>query len=525
MKCTPTQLIVDAILLAGLSLIVDGRLHAQQGSGIPVPAGNWTMAPTQGIPAESNGWEQLVYASAVKQSIMFSQYHQYYSEVNENLVGYNFDTNSWAVVDMGGLFHTENIPEGGESQGYFGYNPNNNTIFYHCCTSGSNQAENANHDWWFDVVGQSGLDKHTSPKPPFGALQPAGAFDVAHDKFVFEGGDSFVGTWTYDPTANVWEKMATNGTGPNPSLILAGMAYSTAAQKVYLFGGFDGTDYYSDIYSYDIPSNTWTLISPAGGITPSGRYRFGFAYDSVNNIFLLYGGQNASGILGDTWVFNPATSAWTQLTPAQSPPIAASPVWARLAYDSDHNSFVLAQQGQGGYFGGIWTPYAIQTWLFRYAGSGPNAGTSAPTTHPAAGSINRNAASWAKEPVLASSGSALYAAWAETASPFDASNGATPHIYASQYVGGNWIPVGQSYNSISVDKGEAHAPSMTVVGGTPWLSWYEADDLSYIDVAAAGWNGTSWPKEAIGLVASSSQQGRSQITNVARSEEHTSELQ
>jgi Bacterial Ig domain/Kelch motif/Galactose oxidase, central domain len=472
------------------------------------------MGPTQGIPEESNGWEQLVYAAAVKQSIMFSQYHQYYSEVNESLVGYNFDTNSWSIVDMGGLFHTENIPEGGESQGFFGYNPNNNTIVYHCCTSGSNQAENANHDWWFDVLGQSGLDKQTSPKPPFSALQPTGAFDVAHNVFVFEGGDSFVGTWTYNPANNSWQKMAANGTGPSPSLLLGGMAYSTVAQKVYLFGGSDGITYYSDVWSYDVPSNTWTLMPPAGGVAPSGRYRCGFAYDSLNNIFLLYGGQNASGILGDTWAFNLATSAWTQLAPPQTPPLAASPVWARLSYDSDHNAFVLAQQGSGGYFGGIWTPYAIQTWLFRYEGAGPNAGTSAPSAQPAAGGLNRNSVSWAKEPVLASSGTSLYAAWAETSAPFDQNNDSPPHIYASQYISGNWIPLGPSYNSISVDRGEAHAPSMAAVAGTPWLSWYEADDFSYIDVAAAGWTGSSWPKQAIGLIGSSSHQGRSQITNV-----------
>ena len=154
-------------------LLVASLPSASAQSGIPIPNGTWTMVLTRGLPEESNGWEQLVYASAVKQSIMLSQYHQRYSEVNESMVGYTFDTNSWDVVDMGGLFHTENIPEGGESQGYFGYNPNNNTLVYHCCTSGSNQSENAFHTWWYDVLGQSGLDKQTSPKPPVSALQPA----------------------------------------------------------------------------------------------------------------------------------------------------------------------------------------------------------------------------------------------------------------------------------------------------------------------------------------------------------------
>ncbi|HXI41409.1 MAG TPA: Ig-like domain-containing protein, partial [Bryobacteraceae bacterium] len=495
-----------------LSIVV---LNTSAQNGIPVPSGTWTKVLTRGVPEGSNGWEQLVYASGIKQSITLSMYHQHYSEVNESLVGYNFDTNSWDVVDMGGLFHTENVGEGGESQGFFDYNPNNNTIIYHCCLSGSNQPENAFHTWWYDVLGQSGIDKQTSPKPPFSALQPGGAFDPAHNRFVFLGGDSFVGTWTYNPTTNVWQKMSPNGISPNPSLILPGMTYSSFDQKLYLFGGFDGTNFYSDLYTYDVPTNTWTPVVPAGGVKPAGRYRFGFAYDSTNNVILLYGGQNASGILGDTWVFSPATSTWTQLTPPQSPPIAASPVWARLTYDSDHNAFVLAQQGLGGYFGGTWTAYAIQTWLFRYQGAGPNAGTLAPTANAAPGSLNRNAASWAKEPALASSGTTLYATWAETGSPFDPTSAALLNIYAAQYSGSNWIPLGQSFQAISTQQ-ESHAPSMAVSGGNPWISWYQSNDSTSTQVFATQWNGASWQGGTVGLKGTgTAYQGRSQIMDLA----------
>jgi hypothetical protein len=511
MACLVTRLSINLAFAIYLLFHISAALAD---NGIPIPAGTWTMVLTRGVPEESNGWEQLVYASGVKQSVMLSQYHQQYSEVNESLVGYNFVTNSWDVVDMGGLFHTENMPEGGESQGYFGYNPHNDTIVYYCCTTGSNQVENAFHTWWYDVLGQSGIDKHTSPKPPNTALQPAGTFDPAHNVFVFEGGDSFVGTWTYDPVANAWHKLTTNGTSPNPSLILAGMAYDTVDQRVYLFGGYDGTTYYSTLYAYDVPTNTWSLISPAGGRTPAGRFRHAFAYDSTNNVFLLYGGENGSGILGDTWVFNPTTRTWTELTPPQSPPIAASPVWARLAYDSDHNAFVLAQQGLNGYFGGSWTALSIQTWLFRYRGSGPNAGTLASTAAPAAGSINRNNTSWAKEATIASSGSALYAAWSETGSPFDPTGAALPNLYASQYSGGNWLPLGQSYQSINT-QAESHAPSITLVGSTPWISWYQSNDSTATQVFAGSWNGSNWQTKAVGLAGTGVvYQGRSEINNV-----------
>src|SRR5271166_3426786 len=325
------------------------------GSGIPVPTGTWTMVLTRDLPASTNGWEQLVYSSAIQRSVMLSQYHQTNSEPNESLLGYNFDTNSWELLDMGGLVHTENIPEGGESQGYFGYDPSISSIVYHCCTSGSNQAEDVNHTWWYDVVGQSGRNKQTPLEPPAIALQPGGAFDAANNVFVMFGGSSYNGTWIYDPVSNSWQQRKPSGTLPNPSMILSAMAYSSSAQQVYLFGGRNGSTYYSDLYAYSVPLNTWTKIAPAGGQKPPARMSAGFAYDSTNNVFLLYGGQSSSGVLGDTWIFDPVANAWTQLSPQQSPAVNTVPDYARLSYDSDHNAFVLAHKGTPGYFGGSWS--------------------------------------------------------------------------------------------------------------------------------------------------------------------------
>jgi hypothetical protein len=491
-------------------------IHTAAQTGIPIPTGTWTMVLTRGVPVSSNDWEQLVYVSPLKRSVMLSQYHQTDSEPNESLVGYNFDANNWDILNMGGLFHTESMPEGGESVGYLDFDPSTNSLVYHCCTSGSNQSESINHTWWFDVLGQSGRDKQPPTEPSSMALQPGGAFDIAANVFVAFGGSSYEGTWIYDPAANTWQQEHPTGTPPDPSLILPGMAYDSNAQQVYLFGGLDGTTYSSNLYAYNASSNTWTLISPLGGVEPPGRYRTNFAYDSTHNIFLLYGGQNASGVLGDTWVYNPTANTWTQLTPAQSPPINTVADFARLSYDSDHNVFVLAHKGTGGYFGGTWTTLPIQTWLFRYAGTGPSAGTQVSTAQPAPGSIDRNISGWGKDPALASSGGSLFVAWSETGSPFDTSAAAWLHIYADQYTGANWLPLGNSFESLSGGPVEAHSPSLAIVGGVPWASWYQATSGSTTttNVYAADWNGSLWQGGPIGLVGSGANQGRSQIVDV-----------
>jgi hypothetical protein len=497
--------------------ILQASTAAAPGTGVPIVNGTWTQVTTAGIPESSNDWEQLVYVHPLQQSVMLSIYHQPNSEPNETLLGYNFDANNWDILDMGGLFHTENMPEGGESQGYFDFNPNNNTLVYHCCTSGANQSENVNHTWWFDVLGQSGRDKQAPTEPPFLDLQPGGAFDAAHNVFVMFGGTSFTGTWIYDPVGNTWQNVKTSGTPPDPSLILPAVAYSSNAQQIYLFGGRDASTYSSNLYTYNYATNTWTLLSPVGGIAPPARYRTNFAYDSTNNIFLLYGGQNATTVFGDTWAYNPVSNTWTQLNPPQSPPVGTVADFSRLSYDTDHNVFVLAHKGLGGYFGGRRTTLPIQTWLFRYAGAGPNAGTLLNTTQPAAGSMNRNAESWAKDPALASSGNSLYMSWAETGSPFDPSAGTYVHVYADQYTGGSWAQMGSTYYSLSGGGVEAHAPSMTIAGTTPWISWYQANasSVNTTQVFAASWNGSAWVGGPVGLIGSGDNQARSQLASVA----------
>jgi hypothetical protein len=309
--------------------------------------------------------------------------------------------------------------------------------------------------------------------------------------------------------------MNPSGTLPDPSLILPGLAYSTREQKVYLFGGQSSAGYYNDLYVYDYPTNSWAKITPAGGVKPPPRHRHAFAYDSTNNIFLMYGGKDGSGNLNDTWVYDPSANQWTQVNSPQNPPVPGTAIFAKLSYDSDHNVFVLAQLGTGGYYGGNWSAYAVQTWLFRYQGAGPNAGTVPVNDARSAGSLNRNTGSWAKDPALATDGTSLYVGWSEVGAPFDTTDAAWPHIFVSQYLAGSWVPLGSGYTSVSSSPTkEAHSPSLAVVNGKPWASWYESDNAgNTAKVYAKNWDGAAWQGGAIGLNGTTTRlfQGQSQI--------------
>jgi hypothetical protein len=493
--------------------------------GIAIPTGTWTMVRTHGIPVQLVGFEKLVYApSPVKKILFRGNYHNLGTEPNQALNAYDFETNTWSVLDVGESFHSEHMPEGGHSVGGIAYNTTDKSLIYYCCASGSNQAENPFRHWWYDVIGQTGRSKITSPTPGKLGLESS-TFDSLHNVYVLHGGGSFAGTWTYDPVGNVFTQQPAKGTPPDASVGLPAMAYNSSDHQIYLFGGQIGAGYSNDIFSYDVPTNTWTKRTSAGPM-PAPRWMSALAYDSTNNVFLLYGGADDSKVYNDTWIFNPSTNAWSQLTSAGSPTMDSVGPFEDLAYDSDHNVFVLLLRGSGGYADGGGVISSAQTWMFRYQGSGPNVGTAQSNVTPTGGSINQNIDGWAKEPSLASSGGTIYAAWVETGRPFDATNAGWFHLYAKQrnITTGTWNALGglpTSLDSEFNNNTESHSPAIGIVAGKPWISWYKWNNSgapgSLWQLWAKSWDGSAWRGGLVGHVGSDparAYQGRSQIIDI-----------
>jgi N-acetylneuraminic acid mutarotase len=81
----------------------------------------------------------------------------------------------------------------------------------------------------------------------------------------------------------------------------------TIGNKGYVGLGVN-TNYLSDFWEYDQPSNTWTQLSdfPDGG-------RAGAVGFSINNLGYVGTGFNGN-FLKDFWEFNPATNSWNQKT-------------------------------------------------------------------------------------------------------------------------------------------------------------------------------------------------------------------
>jgi N-acetylneuraminic acid mutarotase len=135
------------------------------------------------------------------------------------------------------------------------------------------------------------------------------------------------------------------------------MVYDPDTQKVVVFGGTGtGDRYFRDTWLFDPLTATWS--APEVAPRPTARQAASMAYDPATKRVILFGGENGSRVLGDTWAFDPAANTWTQLHSSTSPPARCS---QSMVYDATSSTIIL--------FGGTdWDLRAFSdTWAFDSA--------------------------------------------------------------------------------------------------------------------------------------------------------------
>ncbi|HEY9008658.1 Kelch repeat-containing protein [Ohtaekwangia sp.] len=100
-------------------------------------------------------------------------------------------------------------------------------------------------------------------------------------------------------------------TTPYKGVKRSGAFSFTIGTTVYAGLGFDGDDYWSDAYSFDINNGYWQAIKPFPG-KPRER-AVAFAVDGKGYVGLGYNRDEDKQELGDFWVYDPTTNEWDSL--------------------------------------------------------------------------------------------------------------------------------------------------------------------------------------------------------------------
>lgn len=226
------------------------------------------------------------------------------------------------------------------------------------------QARDALSETWaydFNTDTWTNMEPENAPPAMIGAPL---VYDTQADRIIMFGGldvasliDSrsivFLNDiWVYDFDTNTWTKLETSG-GPSGRNYHV-MTYDAAADRVIVFGGAvppaDPSsaefpwEIAGDTWTYDYHTNTWEAMEPAEA--PSPRNYSAMVYDPTSNRSILFGGieeiRSAHRIqeaaLGDTWAYDSAANAWTELSPATFP---SERGWHAMVYSSASDRFVL----------------------------------------------------------------------------------------------------------------------------------------------------------------------------------------
>jgi RHS repeat-associated protein len=183
------------------------------------------------------------------------------------------------------------------------------------------------------------------------------------------------GTWTFCCAPFTWNQL----TAPGPSgRAYAAMAYDGNDQTVVLFGGLNASGEQGDTWVWSGNSSTWTLKQPTGS-GPPARHGAMMAYDDSLQKIILYGGVANGTFLQDVWAWD--GTSWSRLTSSVSG--LGARAWGGLVFDKDlplseapnpsgRLLFFGGKDGSGGYHNDLWTSADGVTWT-QLSVTGPSA--------------------------------------------------------------------------------------------------------------------------------------------------------
>ena len=200
----------------------------------------------------------------------------------------------------------------------------------------------------------------TAGTPPPGRRLHGAVYDPVRDRMIVFGGES--GAFLNDVWAlsldgtPTWTELVPAGTPPAPRSDFA-MIYDAAADRVVVFGGYDGvsppSNRRADVWALNLSGTpTWQELTPASGPTARSGHRA--IYDPLRGRMVVFGGYDQT-YRWEVWALSlTGTPTWTEIDPLGTPPLLR--VEHSVLYDALRDRMVV----YGGYleiidFADVWT--------------------------------------------------------------------------------------------------------------------------------------------------------------------------
>lgn len=476
--------------------------------GIAVPPMAWTKVTSTGeiIGYVSGNVDGCVYVQARHGLACEEQYRSGSSEPNQNWFVYSLDTNINSLASATSRFQSPYWAEPGHTSGDLAIDPTTSVAYSFGMNSGGQvNGEGATKTTTsFDFFASVGKNVRAPVEPQYNTSQQTCAWDVYNRKLVCWGGDSSNNSLQlYDPATAAWTiNPALTGTCPASGLLTASIAFNTNNGLVYLTGGAKSGTLNTGLYTINISNMSCALLSPTGG-PPPARHDASLVYDQHHNKLVLFGGATSAAnntcsggttCLLDTWVYDVAANAWTEIDGTVGTPTATTSVGTveyRFGYDPEYDVIVCLPQGQPG--------NAPPFYYMLRLSPGPNIGVNSSLTNSATpGGLNHDAGSWTQlgHSVLANSSKAYVGFSQYGLTNFGTA--AMPHAFVQDITTGTAVNVPNPATALSItaDTGNIETFDTTMAfdgSNNPWMCWNELQGSSItIRMNCKGYAAGSW---------------------------------
>ncbi len=232
---------------------------------------------------------------------------------------------------------------------------------------GGENGTQLNDVWEFGLApGGTWARLNPAGTPPSPRALHAAVYDDRRDRMLVfggRGGPPLNDLWELTFSGSLeWRTIQAQGTPPPPRFDHVTI-YDPVRYRILVFGGYDASGAYNDLWALNLGGNpTWSAI-PLGGAKPSARGGALSMCDPLRDRIVVFGGYTQTFTpLNDAWQLSLAgTPAWTALAPTGVKP--APRFAAATVYDPTRDRFVISS-------GTDFVNFYDDTWQLSFSGTG-----------------------------------------------------------------------------------------------------------------------------------------------------------
>jgi hypothetical protein len=177
--------------------------------------------------------------------------------------------------------------------------------------------------WEFDVAASEWTRLQPPGDHPAARFGHSAAFDVHRERVVIFGGQSgpnfFSDVWAFETRERTWSEIVSSDSGPSPRYG-SGDAYDAESNSLFVTHGFTFQGRFDDTWVLGLDLDEWLDLSPSSGERPIRRCLLRSAADGERGRILLFGGQaDTAPFLGDLWAYDIDTRIWSELSGGPAP--------------------------------------------------------------------------------------------------------------------------------------------------------------------------------------------------------------